>query len=308
MGFALNRRIERLMTPTRRIPSGGGFFINPRESTAGFCLRDEDSLRLHRLFPCAVTGPWAGLEIYGETMSKLLILSDIHANWPALQAVVNAEPDYDMAVFCGDLVDYGPSPVACLHWVRKHCAHVVRGNHDNALAFDLDCHCMGSFRVYSRATRAWHHRLLGDDDVQFLRQMPVVDWFEWNGRHFRMAHATPQGGLFQYLSPDEWQDYVDGMDADFILLGHTHVQGARSFERLTVVNPGSVGLARDRAGEACYAIFEGGTLTLKRIPYDVSETIRELRRSPLQRDIVEGLTGVLRPASAADRLAVPPVE
>jgi hypothetical protein len=63
MGFALNRRIERLMTPTRRIPSGGGFFINPRESTAGFCLRDEDSLRLHRLFPCAVTGPWAGLEI-----------------------------------------------------------------------------------------------------------------------------------------------------------------------------------------------------------------------------------------------------
>ena len=84
-------------------------------------------------------------------------------------------------VFCGDVVDYGPSPVACLHWVRKHCEHAVRGNHDNALAFNLDCHCMGSFRVYSRATRAWHQRLLADDDFDFLRQMPLVEWFEWNG-------------------------------------------------------------------------------------------------------------------------------
>jgi putative phosphoesterase len=241
-------------------------------------------------------------------MSKLLIISDIHANWPALQAVINAEPDHDSAVFCGDVVDYGPSPSVCLHWTRNHCKHVVRGNHDNALAFDLDCHCMGSFRAYSLATRAWHKRLLSRDDVEYLGRMPFVDWFEWNGQHFRMAHATPRGGLFQYLSPDEWEDCIDGIDADFILLGHTHVQGSRTFGKRTVVNPGSVGLARDGAGDACYAILDDGQLTLKRVRYDVSETIRELRRSPLPKDVVEGLIGILRPNVDMEKLPAQQVE
>jgi putative phosphoesterase len=241
-------------------------------------------------------------------MDKLLILSDIHANWPALQAVVQAESDYDTVVFCGDVVDYGPLPIDCVHWVREHCRHAVRGNHDNALAFDVDCQCMGSFRAYSLATRAWHRRLLSEADVDFLRQMPLVDWFEWNGRHFRMAHATPRGDLFQYLSPDEWAGHVEAIDSDFILLGHTHVQGSRTFGRVTVVNPGSVGLARDRGGEACYAVLEDGRLSLKRIPYDVSETIRELRSAPLPGEVVAGLTGVLTPKGPTDAVAAPPLE
>ena len=87
---------------------------------------------------------------------RFLVLSDIHGNWPALEAVLRAEPDFDTAAFCGDVVDYGPCPVECLRWVAEHAEHVVRGNHDNALGFDLDCRCMGSFREYSLATRAWH--------------------------------------------------------------------------------------------------------------------------------------------------------
>jgi putative phosphoesterase len=241
-------------------------------------------------------------------MSKLLILSDIHANWAALQAVAHAESNCDAAVFCGDVVDYGPSPTACIHWLRKHCPYSVRGNHDNALAYDLDCHCMGSYRVYSRATRAWHRRLLSASDIEFLRQMPLVGWFEWEGKHFRIAHATPRGNLFEYLTPDQWKRHLQGIDADFVLLGHTHVQGCRMLDRVTVINPGSVGLARDCPGEACYAVFEDSILTLKRIPYDVSETVRELRRSPLQRDIVEGLIGVLTPRTPSDAFATMPLE
>jgi putative phosphoesterase len=228
-------------------------------------------------------------------MSKLLILSDIHANWPALQAVVNAENDFDLAVCCGDIVDYGPSPTACVHWVRRHCEYVVRGNHDNALAFRLDCRCMGSYRPYSIATRAWHGELLSQADLEFLRHLPAVNWFSWDTLHFRMAHATPRGNLFEYVSPDEWDRHVEGIDADFVLLGHTHIQGVRTFGGLTVVNPGSVGLARDHAGEACYAVLEAGRVTLKRIPYDVAETVRELRRSPLPQDVVAGLIQVLTP-------------
>ena len=179
---------------------------------------------------------------------KLLILSDIHGNWPALEAVVRAEPDHDAVAFCGDVVDYGPHPVECLHWVAEHAEHRVRGNHDNALGFDVDCRCMGSFRDYSIATRSWHRSLLSEADRRFLRRLPTISWFEWNGRHVRMAHATPQGDLFEYLTEDEWGESVRGLDCDVVVLGHTHVQGMHAFGDLTVVNPGSVGLARDGGG------------------------------------------------------------
>lgn len=85
---------------------------------------------------------------------KLLILSDIHGNWPALEAVIHAEPVFDAVAFCGDVVDYGPCLVECIRWLAYNADHLVRGNYDNALAFDLDCRCMGSFREYSLATRA----------------------------------------------------------------------------------------------------------------------------------------------------------
>jgi putative phosphoesterase len=224
---------------------------------------------------------------------KLLILSDIHGNWPALEAVLRAEPDFDAVAFCGDVVDYGPCPVECIHWLKGHDDHAVRGNHDNAVAFDQDCRCTGPFRDLSLATRAWHRTLIGGADREFLRRLPTLDWFEWQGRHFRVAHATPHGDLFEHLPMDKWEDRVRGLDGDFILLGHTHVQGMRTFGTLTVVNPGSVGLARDRGGEACYAVLAQDRVALKRIPYNVECTVGLLRRAPLQESVINRLAGVL---------------
>jgi putative phosphoesterase len=236
---------------------------------------------------------------------KLLILSDIHGNWPALDAVLQAEPAFDAVAFCGDVVDYGPCPVGCIHWLREHADHLVRGNHDNALAFDHDCQCMGSFREYSLATRAWHRTLVDEADLEFLRKMPTLDWFEWDGRHFRMAHATPQGDLFEYLPMDQWEDRVRGLDADYVLLGHTHIQGIRAFGKANVVNPGSVGLARDGAGQACYAVFAEGQMELKRVPYDVERTVAALRKSPLAQHVIDGLAAVLRGTGEKTKTAHP---
>jgi putative phosphoesterase len=229
---------------------------------------------------------------------KLLIVSDIHGNWPALEAVLRAEPDFDAAAFCGDVVDYGPCPVECIRWVRDHADHLVRGNHDNALAFDLDCRCMGSFREASLATRAWHRTLVGEADRAFLGRMLTLDWFECEGKHFRMAHATPQGDVFEYLPMDQWEQRVRDLDDDYVLLGHTHVQGMRTFGGTTVVNPGSVGLARDGGGEACYAVFAGGEMKLKRVPYDAERTVALLRKAPLPQPVVERLAEVLRGTAA----------
>jgi len=224
---------------------------------------------------------------------KLLILSDIHGNWPALEAVLAAEPEHEAVVFCGDVIDYGPQPVECLCWLTENADHLVRGNHDNALGFDVDCRCMGTFREFSVATRAWHRTLLKSTDREFLRKMLMRDWFSWEGKHFRVAHATPQGDLFEYLDMDKWDSRIAGLDGDFMLLGHTHVQGIRTFGKMTVVNPGSVGLARDYRGEACYAVYENGSMQLKRCSYDMAHTVVLLRAAPLPETVIEGLAHAL---------------
>jgi putative phosphoesterase len=226
---------------------------------------------------------------------KLLILSDIHGNWSALSAVLNAERLWDAVAFCGDVVDYGPYPVQCLRWIAKHAEFCVRGNHDNALAFDVDCHCMGSFRQASLATRIWHHALLSADDFAVLRALPTLSWFEFGEQHFRMAHATPQGDLFEYLDAGQWGQRVAAIESDFVLLGHTHFQDMRRFGRVTVVNPGSVGLNRDGSGKACYAVYDEQGMTLKRVDYDIDRTVAALRASPLPQSVVCKLEFTLRP-------------
>jgi putative phosphoesterase len=224
---------------------------------------------------------------------RILILSDIHGNLPAFEAVLAAEPCFGAVVFCGDVVDYGPQPVECVRWLKDHADYLVRGNHDNALALDVDCQCLGTFRDYSVATRAWHRTLLGQAEREFLQQLPTVTCFTLDGRDFHMAHASPQGGLFTYLSMDQWREHITGIDSDYILLGHTHVQGMQTYGPVTVVNPGSVGLARDCPGEACYAVYEQGAVSLRRCSYDVAQTVAALRAAPLPPQVVDGLARVL---------------
>ena len=135
--------------------------------------------------------------------ARLLILSDIQGHWPALEAVLAAEPKCDAVVFCSDVVDYGPRPVECLRWVMQNATHTVRGNHDNALGFGVDYQYVGTFREYSFATRDLHRTLLSEAERKSLHGLPTLEWFAWLGKHFRVARDTPQGDLFEYLNPDQ---------------------------------------------------------------------------------------------------------
>ena len=231
---------------------------------------------------------------------KLLILSDIHANWPALEAVLHNEGSWDGVAFCGDVVGVGPQPVECVRWVAAHADFRVRGDLDNALAFGLDGHGGGPARVASPITRTWLRRLLAPVDLAFLRSLPTIDWFEWDGRHFRISHATPQGDLFKCLTPHEQERLVRDLGSDYVILGHTCIQDVRRVGLLTLVNPGSVGLSHDASGKACYAVFDGENVTLKRVTYEFARTIAALRTSPLPRSVVRHLELALRPDAAGD--------
>jgi putative phosphoesterase len=223
---------------------------------------------------------------------KTLIISDIHANYPALQAVLNADGDYDELIFLGDVVDYGPHPKECLTFIKENAGYYVRGNHDNALGFDTDCNCMGTFREYSITTREWHKTLLSEEDKKFLRSMPVIDKAHIDDNSFFLAHASPKGDFSKYLGEAELENEIKDIFTEYILLGHTHIQFTKEFDYTLVLNPGSVGLARD-GGQACYAVFENGMISLKRIDYDVEKTVADLKKSPLPKRTKEGLSKIL---------------
>jgi putative phosphoesterase len=224
---------------------------------------------------------------------KILVLSDIHANWPALEAVLMVEHSFDTCMFLGDIVDYGPFPHECITLLQPLMSTGVMGNHDFAISYDVDCGCRGDFKQYSEETRAWHKTLLQDDDRNFLLGLPKMARITADGLSIMMAHATPDGDLYKYVSSSDIDHYVAGIDAGFVLLGHTHEQYVKKVGKVTVINPGSVGLARDGSG-ACSAVIEDGKPLLHRIPYDVGRTIRALEASPISQTSKAGLATLLR--------------
>ena len=155
---------------------------------------------------------------------KILIISDIHANYPALQAVLEKDGTYDKLIFLGDVVNYGPHPKECLRFIKEKADYFVRKNHDNALGYNVDCNCMGTFREYSIASIEWHKTLIDEDDKKFLRSMPVITKAHLDDKTFFLAHASPSGDIAKYLNEDEIMNELDDIIAEYILVGHTHVQ------------------------------------------------------------------------------------
>ena len=229
---------------------------------------------------------------------KILVISDLHANGPALEAVLAAE-SFDRLVVAGDLVSYGPHPREVVNVARSRATVVVQGNHDAALARGIDCRCAPSSKPLAEATRAVHRTLLPSEDLRFLAGLPRTASFSDGARTFFVVHASPRNHLYRYtLTPDAPAEHLrkqlGSVAADYVLLGHTHLPMARRVGARTVVNPGSVGQPRDGDPRASYAVIDDGAVTLKRVRYDIDRTIRGLSALPLAPAVVRSLVAILR--------------
>jgi putative phosphoesterase len=224
---------------------------------------------------------------------KILLLADIHSNWPALRAI---DESFDACLFAGDLVDYATDPIPCIEWVRVHATASVRGNHDHAVAQRVAARGGSGFRNLAAATRPMHWHVLRPGHMKFLARLPVTRSIVLDGVRFALVHATPRDPMDEYLQgdPDLWRQRLNGTDADIVCVGHSHVQFHLDLGNVQVVNPGSVGQPRDGDPRCAYAVVENGQVTLKRANYDIDATVRQMRESGVAPAAVELAESVLK--------------
>ena len=227
---------------------------------------------------------------------KILLISDVHGNAEALNAL---DESYDELWVLGDLVTYGPEPTEVVQHLRQHASLIVRGNHDHAVGHNVDPRCSPPFRAMAEATRQLAMKTLSDDDKRFLRDLPLTASVERDGRRFFLCHATPSDPLFAYCPPDSpaWGQESASVDADIILVGHTHLPFVKRFGTRTVVNPGSLGQPKDGGPDASYAVWQDGEMTLRKVAYPVDRTVAKIRELTLPAGIATALEHLLRTGS-----------
>src|SRR5690606_20228904 len=120
---------------------------------------------------------------------RILLIGDVHSNWPALAAI---DEPFDACLFVGDLVDYGTDPVPCIEWAQKHITAGVRGNHDHAVAQHVAARGGSGFRRLAAATRPVHWELIDPRRLKYLTRLPVTQHVRIDGMTFVLVQSTPR--------------------------------------------------------------------------------------------------------------------
>ena len=230
---------------------------------------------------------------------NILIISDIHANLLALEAVLKAAPDYD-AVWClGDLVGYGPNPNECVERVRALPGLLcLVGNHDKAVLGEIP---LEVFNHDARAAIRWTQGAATPETLDYLSSLKPAD----QRRPYTLAHASPRQPVWEYiLDCFIAEANFPYFDTPYCLVGHSHVpviyredpasgecheeapdygEPRQLCEQRLIINPGSVGQPRDGNAAAAYAFLDLATNRWEfcRVAYDLPGTQARMRQARL---------------------------
>ncbi|PQJ83341.1 metallophosphoesterase family protein [Aliivibrio sifiae] len=203
----------------------------------------------------------------------IAIISDIHGNLPALNAVLNdiyLNKNVNKIISLGDVSGYAPFVNECIERLIDVNAINIMGNHDFYLLSGLGCPRSKSVNELSET----FSNKITKNSIDFLKVSPLF----FSENDVIMVHAGFQNPIDEYLYSIS-QSYFERFNYKYFFSGHTHVQHVEYFENGQVYcNPGSVGQPRDGDARASYALFspDSGEITLKRVEYDVNSVINEL--------------------------------
>jgi predicted phosphodiesterase len=239
---------------------------------------------------------------------RLLVLSDIHANQTALDAVLAAaEGRWDRVACLGDMVGYGPDPNEVIERVQKLGAVTIRGNHDKAGSGLDDA---SDFNPVARSAVEWTRRQLRPENAEYLRQLPQGP-LEIDG--VVLIHGALKDEDQYVFAPADALDGLIDSPSPVTFFGHTHMQGGFSFRDNTVevirvrlgpnspsatleldaaarylLNPGSIGQPRDGDPRAAFVIAEldRHAVDFWRVPYDLEAVQQRMTKAGLPEALI----------------------
>ena len=239
---------------------------------------------------------------------RIAVFSDIHGNLQALDAVLDdiatQKPD---AVYClGDLVGYGANPTEVAARIRREGIPTIVGNYDDGVGFDRDeCGC--AYREEAERERGqrsleWTKARVSADLKAYLRTLHGEIRFDADGKRVLLVHGSPRK-MNEYLFEDRplssFQRLAASSNADVIVFGHTHKPYVKEVEGVTFVNAGSVGKPKDGDWRACYVLIERGSVSFRRVEYDVASAAAAIRATELPHEFARDIeTGGARPELA----------
>ena len=253
---------------------------------------------------------------------RLALISDIHANLPALEAVlddIRARGDVDAVYHLGDLAGYAPWPDETVARIRAEGIAGVAGNYDSTVAADYK-HCGCRYEdprqeALSHLSYDWTRRYVSPETKRFLGALPFRLDLRPLGGHVPgprviLVHGAPTLNTL-YWTEDRGDDFCLKMAeqagaraGDVLCFGHTHLPWTREVQGIRFVNTGSVGRPKDgdwRAGYAVLSVDESGaSAEFVRVGYDVDRTMDAIRRSELPDDFAEYLRTGGKPRPAED--------
>jgi len=224
----------------------------------------------------------------------IAIISDVHSNLTALEAVIDKLPRYDELFCLGDIVGYGPQPnevVSRLVGLRP--AVTLVGNHDYAtVSGDVQ-----GFSANAATAVEWTRQKLDRASRDYLAALKPSARIEREGRTFALFHGSPRDPLNEYVFPGIpvaiGRSLVRAASAGIVLLGHTHVPMLYRFEDSVLANPGSVGQPRDgdpRASFALLTLSQGDVkFEVRRVEYDIDAVADRILHSGLPSFLAERL-------------------
>ncbi len=230
------------------------------------------------------------------------VITDIHANLPALQATLSRIDELGIERICcgGDLVGYGPHPNEVCALIQERGIPTIYGNYDYAIARDLDdCGC-----AYVTA----HDRALGQESVQwtlahtdaaskaFMRELPFDLRLEVGGVPVHLVHGSPRK-VNEYLYEDKparlYERLAAAEEARVLVFGHTHKPWVHEYGGVLFANCGSVGKPKDGDARGAFAVLvpaaDGVDVRIERVAYDAGAVAEEVREAGLPGEFAEKL-------------------
>ena len=219
---------------------------------------------------------------------KIGVIADPHSNLAALQAVLEDMPRVNELICVGDFVGYAAEPNEVVRLAGSKRMRAVMGNHDYA-AVTRDVR--GLDPIAARAA-LWTSEQLSKENLKFLSDLPTHLELSYGKQKLYIVHGSPREPLDERVFPDSpnrlLAELVRDLEADIILMGHTHMPMKRLIYGKLMVNPGGVGQPRDRDPRASYVVLNIGEeveVEYRRVEYDVESTAQKMEVAGLPREL-----------------------